>query len=322
MSTPSPQRMGATEWLLLLTLSVLWGGSFFFNRVAVADLPPLTVVLGRVGLAALALDLLVLLAGHRLPRPGAAWLPFLAMGALNNAIPFALIVWGQTRIGSGLASILNATTPLFTIVVAHALTRDDRLSPNRLAGVLFGLGGVAVLIGPAALGGLDGSVPAQLAVLGAALSYAFAGVFGRRFRGLPPLLPAAGQVTGSTLLILPAALLVDRPWTLPPPAPAAWGAVLGLAFLCTALAYVIYFRILAAAGATNLSLVTFLIPISALLLGTTLLDERLAPRQLLGMALIFAGLAAIDGRPLARLRRRLTGAFAASGAAGTAPPES
>lgn len=305
MSTTNPQRMGATEWVLLLTLSVLWGGSFFFGKVAVAELPPLTVVLGRVGLAAVALNLLVVLSGRRLPRPGAAWLPFLAMGALNNAIPFALIVWGQIRIGSGLAAILNATTPLFTIAVAHALTRDERLSRNRLAGVLFGLGGVAVMIGPAARDGLDGSVAAQLAVLGAALSYAFAGVFGRRFRGLPPLIPAAGQVTGSTLLVLPAALLVDRPWSLPPPSVAAWGAVLGLALLCTALAYVIYFRILAAAGATNLLLVTFLIPVSALLLGIGLLDERLEPRQLLGMALIFAGLAAIDGRPLALLRRRL-----------------
>lgn len=295
--------MGATEWALLITLSVLWGGSFAFGKVAVAALPPLTVVLGRVGLAAVALNLLVVLTGRRLPRPGTEWLPFLAMGALNNAIPFALIVWGQTRIGSGLAAILNATTPLFTIVVAHALTRDDRLSPNRLGGVLFGLGGVAVVIGPEALGGLDGNVAAQLAVLGAALSYAVAGVFGRQFRGQPPLLPAAGQVTGSTLLILPAALLVDRPWTLAPPPPAVWGAVLGLAFLCTALAYVIYFRILAAAGATNLLLVTFLIPVSALLLGTGLLDERLEPRHLLGMVLVFVGLAAIDGRPLALLRR-------------------
>lgn len=297
------KTMGATEWLLLVTLSVLWGGSFFFNALALAELPTLTVVIARIGLAALALWIIIGLTGDR-PHMGLGlWLAFFAMGALNNAIPFTLIVWGQTRIGSGLAAILNAMTPVFTVILAHWLTRDERMTPARLTGVACGLLGVVVMIGPAALEELGLQVLAQLAVVGATIAYAFAGIFGRRFRDVPPLVTAAGQLTGSTAIMLPLALLVDRPWTLAPPSATTWGALLALALLSTAVAYVIYFRILARAGATNLLLVTFLIPVSALLLGVTVLDEVLEPSHLAGMILIGLGLAAIDGRPLAACRR-------------------
>jgi drug/metabolite transporter (DMT)-like permease len=301
------RAMGPAEWLLLVALSVLWGGSFYFSEVALAELPPFTVVLGRVGLAAVALVGTVLASGRRLPRSLRLWAAFVVMGGLNNLIPFSLIVWGQTAIASGLAAILNATTPLFTVVLAHLLTPDERMTPGRLSGVVLGLLGVVVMIGPAMLEGLGVAVTAQLACLAAALSYALAGIFGRRFRGTPPLVTAAGQVSMSALLILPLALLADRPWTLPPPGLSTWSALAALALLSTALAYIIYFRILAAAGATNLVLVTFLIPVSALFLGIAILGERLAPGHLAGMALIALGLAAIDGRPfarLARLRRR------------------
>ena len=292
--------MGATEWLLLIALSVLWGGSFFFNAVALAELPTLTVVLGRVGLAALALWCLIALgAGRPTATPGLR-LAFLVMGVLNNAIPFTLIVWGQTRIGSSLAAILNATTPLFTVILAHWLTLDERMTPARIAGVACGLLGVVVMIGPAALEELGLEVLAQLAVVGAAVAYACAGIFGRRFRSVPPLHTAAGQLTGSTLVMLPLVLLVDRPWELASPSAITWGAVLGLALASTALAYVIYFRILARAGATNLLLVTFLIPISAFALGAAFIGERLAPAQLGGAALVLLGLAAVDGRVLGR----------------------
>jgi drug/metabolite transporter (DMT)-like permease len=202
-------------------------------------------VLGRVALAAAALLLLVPLRGHRLPRTRGPWGAFLLMGALNNLIPFSLIVWGQTALTSGLAAILNATTPLFTVLLGRLLTRDERLTPGRLAGVLAGLAGVVLMIGPAALDGLGGAVLAQLACLAAALCYALAGIFGCRLRGQPPLVAAAGQVTMSTLLILPLALTVEGPWTLALPGPATWSALLGLALLSTALAYVLYFRILA-----------------------------------------------------------------------------
>lgn len=292
--------MTTIEWGLLIALSALWGGSFLFNGILVRELPPLTIVAARVALAAIALWTIVRLSGHAVPRSREVWLAFLGMGVLNNVIPFSLIVWGQTHIASGLASILNATTPLFAVIVAHVLTEDEKMTGGRLVGVLVGFAGVALMIGPSVLSDLGTNVLAQLAVLGAAVSYAFAGIWGRRFRrmGLPPLLPAAGQVTASALIMLPVALVVDRPWTLAMPSQEAWFALFGLAVLATALAYVIFFRILATAGATNLMLVTFLIPVSAILLGALVLGEVLAPKHFAGMALIAVGLAAIDGRAL------------------------
>jgi drug/metabolite transporter (DMT)-like permease len=303
MGSGRPLRMGPLEWILLLVLSVLWGGSFFFAKLAVAELPPFTIVLGRVGAAALALNLVLRARGERMPADRASWAAFFAMGLLNNLLPFSLIVWAQTQIASGLAAILNGATPLFTVVLAHWLTSDERLTWNRLLGVVFGLAGVTVMIGMEALSGLGLHVLAEVAVLVATISYAFAGIFGRRFRGQPPLVTAAGQVTATTVMMLPIVLIADRPWTLAMPTPLALGAIAGLALLSTALAYVIFFRILAAAGATNLTLVTLLIPVSALLLGRFILDEALALQQLLGMALIALGLAAIDGRALGAARR-------------------
>jgi drug/metabolite transporter (DMT)-like permease len=279
-------------WIWLLSLSVLWGGSFFFAKVALGALGPLTVVFARVALAALALNLVNPL------RRDSPWRAFFAMGALNNVVPFALIFWGQTHIASGLASILNATTPLFTVVVAHFLTNDEKMTVAKAVALLAGLAGVAVLIGPAALLQPTGSLWGELACLGAALSYAFAGIYGRRFRamGIAPLDAAAGQVTASSLLILPIMLVVEPPWTVAMPPLPIWAALAGLALLSTALAYVLYFRILAAAGATNLLLVTFLIPPTSILLGAAVLQEQLEPRHFAGMALIGLGLAVMDGR--------------------------
>jgi drug/metabolite transporter (DMT)-like permease len=296
-------RMSLLDWSLLLALSLLWGGSFFLVGVAVQALPPFAIVLLRVVIAAIALHVVLRLTRTQMPWDGRTWTAFFGMGLLNNAIPFSLIVWGQTQIASGLASILNATTPLFTVLVAHVLTADERLSKGRLAGILLGLAGVVVLIGPEALSGVGKDVLAQVAVLGAALSYGFAVTFGRRFKrlGVPPLATAAGQVTASSVMLLPVALLVDTPWRLALPGLSVWGAVLGLALLSTALAYVAFFRILASAGAVNLSLVTFLIPVSAILLGSVFLGERLHLMDFLGMALIGLGLAAIDGRVAGRL---------------------
>ena len=296
-------RMSLLDWSLLLALSLLWGGSYFFVGVVVKALPPFTIVLLRVAIAAVALHAVLRLTRTQMPWDASAWAAFFGMGLLNNAIPFSLIVWGQTQIASGLASILNATTPLFALVVAHLVTHDERLSKGRLAGILLGLAGVVVLIGPDALTGLGSDVLAQVAVLGAALSYGCAVTFGRRFKrmGVPPLATAAGQVTASSVMLLPVALLVDAPWRLALPDLSVWGAVLGLALLSTALAYVVFFRILASAGAVNLSLVTFLIPVSAILLGSVFLGERLELMDFLGMALIGLGLAAIDGRLAGRL---------------------
>lgn len=295
--------MSARDWALLVTLSLLWGGSFYFSEIALADLGPLTVVLGRVGFGALALLAWLYSIGGRMPADPRLWGAFLVMGVINNAIPFSLIVWGQVTIDSGLASILNATTPLFAVVLAHIVTQDERLTRPRLAGVVLGVAGVAVLIGPAALLSIGQGVMGQLAVLGAAFSYACAGLYGRRFRGLPPLVAATGMVACSALVMAPIALAIEAPWRARPEA-AAIGAVIGLAVLCTAAAYWLYFRILKTAGATNLLLVTFLIPVSAVLLGALLLGERLAWTDSAGMILIFAGLAAVDGRVLAVTRPR------------------
>lgn len=307
--------MGPLEWALLLTLSVLWGGSFFFVEVAVTALPPLTVVALRVGLAAIALNLAMPLLGLRMPLAPRVWLAFLAMGAVNNLIPFSLIAWGQTQIAGGLAAILNATTPLFTVLVAHALTADEKASPPRLAGVVVGLAGITAMVGVDALAGLGGAVVAQAAVLAASLSYAFGGVYGRRFRrmGVSPLATATGQLTASAAMAVPLALAVDRPWGLAVPTAEVWAAVAGFALLSTALAYILYFRILATAGATNLLLVTFLIPVTAILLGALVLGERLEPRNFGGMAVIALGLALIDGRPIRWARVAVRGAAAAKG---------
>ena len=300
--------MGGKEWVMLLALATLWGGSFFFNGVAVRELPSLSLVWLRVVTAAAALLLVLHLMGQRMPNSGRAWAAFFGMGLLNNVLPFVLIAWGQHRIASGLAAILNATTPLFTVLVAHLLTPDEKLTPLKAVGVGMGFAGAAVMIGPEALRGIGAGVLAQLACLAGALSYAFAGIFGRRFRSMnvAPIATAAGQVCASAALLLPLMLLVDRPWQLTPPHATTWGAVLGVGLLSTALAYVLYFRILAAAGATNLLLVTFLIPVSAILLGVLVLGEQLLFRHAGGMALIGLGLMFIDGRLPRRLGARAT----------------
>jgi drug/metabolite transporter (DMT)-like permease len=298
--------MSAVEWGLLLLLSVLWGGSFFFNGVAIRELPVFTVVVARVALAALFLGLTLLALGVAPPRGARVWRALFVMGLLNNAIPFSLIVWGQSHIASGVASILNATTPLFGVVVAHFATSNEKMNGRRLVGVLLGLCGVALMMGGGVIGSLGVGLVAELACLAGALSYACAGIYGRRFRemGVTPLAVATGQVAASTALLLPLLLIADKPWTLPMPSAGVWLALVGLAALSTALGYILYFRILATAGATNLLLVTFLIPVSAIALGVAFLGESLEPRHGLGVALIALGLAAIDGRLVRLLRGR------------------
>lgn len=299
-------RMGAREWLLLIGLSLIWGGSFFFNEVLLQTLRPLTIVLGRVSLAALALFVIVRVRRLSLPRDRETWLAFGLLGLLNNVLPFSLIVWGQSQITGGLASILNATTPLFTVLLAHLLTRGDgarseRLTVNKLAGVCLGLLGVAVLIGFDALQSVGVQVWAQVAVLGASISYATAVIYGRRFRGTPPVITALGTLTSASIVMLPAALIVERPWTATPTA-STWLALLSLALLSTTVAYLIYYYLIATSGATNASLVTLLIPLSAILLGALFLGERLHATDLAGMALILSGLLFVDGRLVRRLR--------------------
>ncbi len=298
--------MTLTEWAILLCLSLLWGGSFFFNAVAVRELPVFTVVVGRVVVAAVLMLVLLGAIGQKLPSGRRIWTAFFVIGLINNAIPFSLIVGGQQHIGAGVASILNAATPLFTVLFAHFLTTDEKMTGNRLIGVLIGFLGVAVMVGIDAVQDLGSHVMAQLMCLSATVSYALASIYGRRFRtmGVAPLVTATGQVVTASILMAPVMLVVDRPWELPMPSLAALGAVGGLALLSTALAYVLFFRLLASAGASNLALVTFLVPVSAILLGFLFLGEVLLPRHMAGMALIGLGLAAIDGRPWRALAGR------------------
>lgn len=293
---PPAPLMGASEWAILVVLSILWGGTFFFAALAVPEVPPLTLVLARVALAAAALGIYIRFVGQALPRDAKTWLILAVMGIGNNVVPFSLIFWSQTQITSALASILNATAPLFSVVFAHWLSREERLTSGRLSGALLGLAGVAVLIGGAAVQGSGLAVLAQVASLAAAASYALMGFYIRRFATTSPPVTAAGQLLCSTIFMLPLALLVDRPWMLPLPSAAALGSIVALALLSTALGYLLFFRILAAAGATNIMLVTFLIPVSASLLGVFVLGEAIELRHLAGMALIAAGLTAIDGR--------------------------
>lgn len=283
---------------MLILLSVLWGGSFFFMKVALSELPTFTIVFSRVCIASLTLFVLIKVLDINFPRGIKVWRTFFIMGFINNVVPFSLLVWGMTEIASGLAAILTAATPVFTILIAHFTTSDEQMSANKVVGVLLGLVGVVVLIGGDALGGFDASILAMLACLGAALSYALAANFGRQFKRLElqPTVGAFGQVTASSLLLFPVVLIVDSPWTLSMPGMNTWLSVITLGVGSTAFAYLLFFRILATAGATNIALVTLLVPISAIILGWLILRETLLINHLTGMAIITLGLLAIDGR--------------------------
>ena len=307
MPAPSPavdRQMTAATWAQLVLLGAIWGGSFFFARIAVAQMHPLVLVLFRVAIAAAALHVYLLAAGpsFRLALPHWRWLFLLAL--LNNVVPFSLIFAGQTVLGAGLASVLNATTPFWTLLIANALTVDEKLTWNKLFGVMLGIAGTAIMIAPGLIAGLGGPVWAKFALVGASICYGFALMVAKRLRGLAPPLIATGQLTASTIIMIPIVLLVEGGHGLFVADPHVWAAVVALALLSTAFAYLLYFSIVAKAGATNASLVTLIVPVSAILLGSLILGERLAPVEILGMAVILVGLLAIDGRVLRRLTSR------------------
>jgi len=297
--------MTGRDWAMLVLLSVLWGGSFFFAKVIVQQVPPFTLVFVRFAAAAGALWVYLTVSRTAVPASLSTWAAFVGMGALNNLIPVALISWAQITIPSGLASVLVATTPVFSIVVGHCVTTDDRMSVNKLVGIVLGIAGVAALVGTNNLHGSPGAILAMLACLTAALSYGCANVFGRRFSriGIAPTVGAFGQLVATAVMVVPFAVVFDQPWRLPPPTFAVLASMLCLVLLSTALAYAIFFRLLASAGTTNVSLVTLLIPVSAILLGSLILGERLSTLQFAGVALIGLGLVAIDGRVWAAYRR-------------------
>lgn len=301
---PNDNRIDARDWSLLAVLSVLWGGSFFFNGAALRELPPLTLVFLRVGLGAAILLPLLRMQGIGFPKGLTGWKPFVAIGLLNNVIPFSLIVIGQTFIPSGLASILNATTPLFTVVVM-ATAGVETLQMRRVAGVALGLVGVIILRGwgvePRAGQGIG-----ILLCLGGALSYGLAALAARRrLKDSAPLGTATFQLMASTVMMAIVAGAMEQPWRLPTPGMATWLAVLGLAALSTALAYIFFFQILRRSGATNVMLVTLLIPVTAILLGWLVLGEPISMREIAGAMVIGSALLVIDGRALEVLHRRV-----------------
>lgn len=288
--------MTARDWARLLLLGMIWGGSFFCVAIAVPEIPPLKLVMFRVLIAGAALHLFLLLRGpsFRLALPHAGILFFLAL--LNNVVPFSLISIGQTEIGAGLASVLNATTPFWTLIVANAFTSDEKLNWNKLAGTALGIAGTAVMVGPGIVAGLGGPVWAKFALVGASLSYAFALMVARRLRGVPPAIIATGQMTASTIIMIPVVLATYGTTNLFAASANAWLATLALALVATAFAYILFFKLVASAGATNTSLVTLIVPASAMLLSVTFLGERLELFEMGGMALIALGLVTIDGR--------------------------
>ena len=297
-------RIDARDWSLLGVLSILWGGSFFFNGLILKELPPLTVVFLRVAIAALILLPLLSAYRIRLPQGVSGWTPFVAIAFFNNVLPFSLIVTGQTYVASGLASILNATTPLFTVMVM-AVAGEEQLSARRIAGVVVGLIGVAVLRGEV-VGFQSGQGIGILLCLGGAVSYGVSALLARRLpANSPPLGTATFQMLASTAMMAVVAASVEQPWSLPMPGVSTWLAVIGLAALSTALAYIVFFQIVRRSGATNVMLVTLLIPVTAILLGYLVLGESLSVRELTGSAVIGSALLLIDGRVVALLRRRL-----------------
>lgn len=277
---------------MIAALSLVWGGSFFFVGVAVKELPSLTIVFSRVAIAAMVMWIIISQLRVPIQFTLRIWSTFVIMGLLNNVVPFCLIVWGQHQIASGLASILNTTTPFFTVIVAHFWTADEKINIRKCIGIFLGFAGVSVMMGGNIFHSLGTDIIAQLAIVAAAFFYALAGVYGRRFKTMEidPLMTATGQVTTSSLMLLPIMLIVDRPWETGLPSGPTMFSLIGLGVLSTAIAYILYFQILARAGATNLLIVTFLIPVSAIFLGIAFLGEILELRQIIGFIMIGAGL--------------------------------
>lgn len=295
-------KLDATGWGLIAILSILWGGAFFLIEIGLRSYPPNSLVFMRLALAIPPMWIAMRLAGDRLPRDAQSWWLLMVVGALNCALPFILFFWGQQYLQSGYASILNATTPLWGVVIAHFMTSDEKATPSRLLGVMLGMAGIVVMAWPEAVKGLTGNLLAQIACLVSTLFYSIAAIYGRRLSqtAMTPMVVATGQTMMAALFMLPVVLLIDHPWTMPVPRWDSTMAGLALALLSTALAYILYFRLIDRSGASNATLVAFIMPVLAVILGISFLNESFSERQVAGAALIALGLLAIDGRLLKR----------------------
>jgi drug/metabolite transporter (DMT)-like permease len=301
-------RLGAVEWGLIVLQSMLWGSSYFFIAAVQSQVPAFTIAALRTLPAAAVLLVIVLSLGYRLPATLAEWRLFIGFSVFNSVLPFLLIVWGQSRTTGGMAAILNATAPLFGIFLAHVLTHDEKLSWRKAAGILVGLAGVVVLMGRDVLAGASADLLARLALLAAPLSYVCANIFvRRRLGGYPPFVIAAMQMVGAIFVAVPLALVLDRPWEQAAPSATALAAIAGMGVLGSALSSLCHFTVLQRAGATNASLVTLIMPLTPVVLGSVFLGERLSPTDIAGALIVAAALIIIDGRPLGALRRAVRG---------------
>jgi len=300
-------RLDAKGWGMLLLLSVFWGSSFLFVKIALEELSPLMIVVTRVTLAAIVSLSLMKLLSLSLPKGWSIWRSFLVMGMLNNIVPFLLIVWGQQYILAGVAAILNAATPAFTVIVAQLFTEDEKATAAKAIGISVAISGVAIVIGFNALTSFSITNLGQLAILFAGLSYAFASVFGRKFgrAGVAPLVVTTGQLVISSLLLLPAAFFVQPDALHLDISLKVLMALTGLAVISTAFAYLLYFKLIATAGATNATLVTVLVPVSAAFLTWLVLGEKLPDNAYSGMSVIVIGLLILDGRLIRWLKKNI-----------------
>jgi drug/metabolite transporter (DMT)-like permease len=300
---PITLKMGWHEWLMLCLCAMLWGSAYVFNAVAIKELPHLTITFGRLVVASLFLQIVLRMYGLSMPRGWAVWRSFFMMTLLSNIGPYLLVLRGQMGTTSGLAAVLTATTPLFTILLAHAFTHDERMTANKLIGVLVGIAGVAIVVGFDAWAGASASFVAKLALVAASFMYAIGSIYAKRFSGLPPLVIAACIMTSGALVSLPLSFYFDRPWTLAMPSLEVLLAVLCTGIFGSALAAISYFRLFTVAGATNAMLVTLLLPVTPIIGGAIYLGERLAPREIAGGIVIMLALVIIDGRMFRMLRR-------------------
>jgi drug/metabolite transporter (DMT)-like permease len=304
--TAGTPRLDGIGWSLIAILSVLWGGAFFLVEVGLRSFPPNTLVFARLAIASPMLLIAMRIAGHAFPRDGRTWIMLSVVGLLNCALPFILFFWGQQYLDSGYAAILNATTPLWGVVIAHFMMTDERATPLRIGGTVLGLAGIVVMVGPDAMRGLSQNLLAQIACIVSTVFYSFAAIYGRRLgqQHVSPLVIATGQTLTAAVIMLPVMLIVDQPWTLPMPRLDATLAALTLAVLSTALAYALFFRLVDRAGASNAQMVAFLMPVLAIILGIAFLGEKLVMAQISGSVLIASGLALIDGRLFTRKQQQ------------------
>lgn len=290
---------------MIAALAALWGGAFLFIELGLTGFGPLTLVFLRMALAVPPMLVMLRWLGLRLPRDWTSWFHLTALGFLNVAFPMALFFWAQTRIDSGLASILNATVPLWGVLLTHIFTDDERATPVKVIGLLVGFSGLVLVVGPSALAGFGDDLLAQLACLLATFCFAAAVIYARKLGAtMAPMAAATGQIVTAAVMLAPLPLLFEAPFAAPPPPVVAIAAVAMLAFAGTSVAYLIFFRLIDSAGAGNAMLIALVMPPVALVLGFTVLGEVLTLAHLAGMALILVGLVIIDGRTFARLAPR------------------